>query len=377
MMEPPAPDLVGNPSLPEPLPWRREVPVPSSPDASPVASPTAVGRGSESGAAARSSSASSSSSGRLGEPRRLYKVWPSKNTFRCGGALVMGGEEECPVIRGTGWSWANCFNWTCILVPSGIFFTVALPYFWKNFVGIPLAVISLFATTVSFLCLTCCSDPGIIPRRSVILATDCTETLTEVLGYNPLGIGQPVHKRNVDCERMVPVELAGRGYVWCHTCEIIRPPRASHCAECDNCVLRFDHHCPFVNNCVGQRNYRFFIGFTTSVCCLAITVLPSLAWFFLAGSSDSAMKSELMPEVRIIVIVLAALAALPALLLAGLWVYHLYLISQGKTTKEHLKGRKPIQGLMDEPTLCAPRGPQLFDQFAWVRKTDAGKLIPV
>ena len=44
----------------------------------------------------------------------------------------------------------------------------------------------------------------------------------------------------------------------CPTCNIIRPPGASHCAQCNNCVLDFDHHCAFVSNCVGKRNHKYF-----------------------------------------------------------------------------------------------------------------------
>ena len=47
----------------------------------------------------------------------------------------------------------------------------------------------------------------------------------------------------------------------CTTCRIIRPPGASHCAECDNCVLNFDHHCGFISNCVGKRNHKYFYLF--------------------------------------------------------------------------------------------------------------------
>lgn len=302
---------------------------------------------------------------------RLYKVWPSNNTFCFSGLFVMGGEQECPVIPGYGWSWANCCNWSCILLPSFIFFVVAAPYYWDLFAVLPIASALLFVMTVTFLCLTCFSDPGILPRRDVILATQCEEQLTQVLGYNPLGVGSPSRKRDVDSEKMVSPELRMKGYAWCHTCLVVRPPRASHCSECDNCVLRFDHHCPFVNNCVGQRNYLFFMGFTTSVFCLALLVLPSLAWYFLqesatSGTSKKSSSLDDAPAARYAILAIACLAGIAALALAGLWSYHVFLIANGKTTKEHLKGRKRIEGITEEPTMCAPRGPQLFDQLASV-----------
>ena len=50
----------------------------------------------------------------------------------------------------------------------------------------------------------------------------------------------------------------------CPDCEVIRTPRCRHCNICNRCVDRFDHHCPWVNNCIGKGNYYLFYTFVTS-----------------------------------------------------------------------------------------------------------------
>ena len=54
---------------------------------------------------------------------------------------------------------------------------------------------------------------------------------------------------------------AKRIFAYCKYCKEIKPLRTHHCSMCRKCHLRMDHHCPWVNNCIGLCNFRYFVLF--------------------------------------------------------------------------------------------------------------------
>ncbi|XP_064293084.1 palmitoyltransferase ZDHHC11 [Plodia interpunctella] len=60
----------------------------------------------------------------------------------------------------------------------------------------------------------------------------------------------------------------------CHLCNIYTSSKnTKHCSLCNKCIDHFDHHCKWLNNCIGQRNYTSFVASVTTA--LLISVLTS------------------------------------------------------------------------------------------------------
>ena len=58
---------------------------------------------------------------------------------------------------------------------------------------------------------------------------------------------------------------------YCNICKITKPPRSKHCKICNFCIDKFDHHCIWINQCVGSNNYYYFICFLITHTLLALS----------------------------------------------------------------------------------------------------------
>ncbi|KAK2506520.1 hypothetical protein MC885_018168, partial [Smutsia gigantea] len=195
---------------------------------------------------------------------------------------------------------------------------------------------------------------------------------------------------------------------YCFTCKMFRPPRTSHCSVCDNCVERFDHHCPWVGNCVGRRNYRFFYAFILSLsfltafifaCVVTHLTLRSQGSNFLSTLKETPARYPLSPSGCPGGTKAPALGRVPAphpamegndlvicffsiWSILGLSGFHTYLVASNLTTNEDIKGswssKRGGEASVNPyshksvitnccAVLCGPLPPSLIDRRGFVQ----------
>ncbi|KAI5778390.1 DHHC palmitoyltransferase-domain-containing protein [Geopyxis carbonaria] len=132
----------------------------------------------------------------------------------------------------------------------------------------------------------------------------------------------------------------------CYTCNLQKPARSKHCSICRGCISKHDHHCIWVNNCIGHNNVRYFMLFlvTTNIyigtgayLCFGILIglikRQGISWNSLSWKDALGVFGlNLFSEVYIGAVFL--MSCLMNILVTVFTLYHLYLIWAGTTTNE-------------------------------------------
>ncbi|GBG29100.1 Palmitoyltransferase ZDHHC7 [Hondaea fermentalgiana] len=90
----------------------------------------------------------------------------------------------------------------------------------------------------------------------------------------------------------------GKSFRVCLKCDAYKPPRTHHCSICQRCIVKLDHHCPWVNNCVALGNHKFFLLFLLYVFSASVYALTLLMARFAhcSGKSVSPRRKRLRAE---------------------------------------------------------------------------------
>ncbi|XP_064219592.1 palmitoyltransferase ZDHHC18 isoform X2 [Aotus nancymaae] len=249
---------------------------------------------------------------------------------------------------------------------------LSCPYLARKLtLAIPIIAAILFFFVMSCLLQTSFTDPGILPRATVCEAAALEKQIdnTGSSTYRP-----PPRTREVIINgQMVKLK-------YCFTCKMFRPPRTSHCSVCDNCVERFDHHCPWVGNCVGRRNYRFFYAFILSLSFLTAFIFACVVTHLTLRSQGSNFLSTLKETPASVLELVICFFSIWSIL--GLSGFHTYLVASNLTTNEDIKGswssKRGGEASVNPyshksiitnccAVLCGPLPPSLIDRRGFVQ----------
>ncbi|NWY14471.1 ZDHC9 Palmitoyltransferase, partial [Aphelocoma coerulescens] len=297
---------------------------------------------------------------------RKWEKLPGRNTFCCDGRIMMARQK-------------GIFYLTLFLIlgTCALFFAFECRYLAVQLSpAIPVFAAVLFLFAMATLLRTSFSDPGVIPRALPDEAAFIEMEIEATNGTVPQGQRPPPRIKNFQINNQI-VKLK-----YCYTCKIFRPPRASHCSICDNCVERFDHHCPWVGNCVGKRNYRYFYLFILSLSLLTIYIftfnivyvaLKSLKIGFLNTLKETPGTYPSM-SLTVLTVLEVLICFFTLWSVVGLTGFHTFLVALNQTTNEDIKGSWTGKNRVQNPyshgnivkncceVLCGPLPPSVLDR---------------
>ena len=192
--------------------------------------------------------------------------------------------------------------------------------------------------------------------------------LSLYLGIFLIGLVAMIYTECVDPIREPPesaVELEGsehKQYTVCPHCDNEKPMKdtTKHCIRCNKCVSHFDHHCLYLNTCIGARNYfSFFVLITSIVVLQALHIVLQIVLLVQAGNRDPDVieRIEAMGLTRVAYLTLASFFLLVPTLVFGLVLsllcFHVYIQYIGSTTYLWIRNKKYTDHLREQAELKA------------------------
>ena len=251
-----------------------------------------------------------------------YKNWSGYNYFPLNGIIIEGPCNIRPTVM------TAC----AVTVPVLLFLIFNTDYVSDNLsIAIIIIIEILYLIILFFLIISAFIDPGIIRKFNI--------------AYD---------NKNKDYNNMrKEAKIFHLGYImnykYCPSCGIIRPNRSTHCSDCNNCVERLDHHCPWIGHCVGKRNYKHFFIFLFFLNILAILLIIVSIIFIVKKIKDYKKIKNLLPDNMkehitafsfcdsIISLYLIIYCFFSMFFITILIFYHFNLIATNSTTKELIK----------------------------------------